>query len=55
MRKYRKLCREEAPLTPKMKQQVDKLMCYYKQDTPRIVLQPIKVEVVSEIYQTKLL
>ena len=45
--KYNKLCREYAPLTPEMKEQVAQLTCFYKQNTPRSVLQPIKVEVVS--------
>ena len=45
MKIYRKMCKENPPLTPNMKNQVDRLTCYYKQDTPRSYLKPIKVEV----------
>ena len=45
MRKYQKLCKENPPLTPKIKKQIDRLTCYYKQDTPRSYLKPIKVEI----------
>ena len=46
VKKYQKLCKESPPLTPKIKQQIERLTCYYKQDTPRSYLKPIKVEVV---------
>ena len=45
IQKYKKLCKEEPRLTPKIKRQVERLTCYYKQDTPRSYLKPIKVEV----------
>ena len=43
--KYQKLCRENPHLTLEMKKQIDRLICYYKQDTPRSYLKPIKVEI----------
>ena len=45
IKKYKKLCKENPPLTLKIKQQIERLVCYYKQDTPRSYLKPIKVEV----------
>lgn len=46
IKKYKKLCKERPALTPQIKQQIERLTCYYKQNTPRSYLKPIKVEVV---------